>query len=690
MQTKRTKRVHRTPFRITNQHSIVKRCRKILLFNKIHRVQPICVDCNSLAFAASSRDYLWNMAERRNMLSVEGLSKTYGERRLFADLTFGVQEGERVALVARNGSGKSTLLRAICGQEPADSGRVVFSSGVRHGHLRQELELDATATILDTLYIGDSPAVKAMRDYERALAQGLEGAELQRAYDSMDAHEGWNFEARAREILGQLNLHDLERKVISLSGGEKRRVALAQVLLEAPDFLVLDEPTNHLDLDMIAWLEQRLASMGTTLLMVTHDRYFLENVCDRILELEDNALHSYQGNFSYFLEKRAERRANAQAVQERATTHMKRELEWVRATPSARTTKSKSRLDRFEDIKAAAAKRLREDPMHITVIPERLGSKIVELHKIKRAFGERVLFEGLTHHFKRGERIGLVGQNGTGKSSLLNLVLGTADPDAGKVVVGETVVFGHYAQEGGTFNEDWKVIDAVRDIADWIPLKGGAKLTAAQLLERFLFPHAMHHQFVRLLSGGERKRLHLLRILMRNPNFLVLDEPTNDLDIFTLSVLEEFLMDFSGCLVVVSHDRYFMDKLVDHVWVLGEDGQTAVRDYPGNYTQYREQRADESRRNQATQAALKRETAAEVSPTVKGDYSARLSYKEKLEFEQLEKAIPLLEQRRDELQSQLLTETDHVKMQELGIVLGEVTSELDEAEMRWLELSERA
>ncbi|MEC8361358.1 MAG: ABC-F family ATP-binding cassette domain-containing protein, partial [Bacteroidota bacterium] len=364
-----------------------------------------------------------------------------------------------------------------------------------------------------------------------------------RAYDAMDAHEGWNFESRAREILGKLNLHNLERRIGSLSGGEKRRVALAQVLLEAPDFLVLDEPTNHLDLDMIAWLEARLASMGTTLLMVTHDRYFLENVCDRILELDGTILHSYQGNFSYFLEKRSERRANAQAVQERAQSHMKRELEWVRATPSARTTKSKSRLDRFKDIKAEAARRIQEDPMHITVIPERLGSKIVEIHKVKRAFDERILFQGLTHHFKRGERIGLVGQNGTGKSSLLQLILGIADPDAGKVVVGETVVFGHYAQEGGHFNEDWKVIDAVRDIADWIPLKGGAKLTAAQLLERFLFPHAMHHQFIRLLSGGERKRLHLLRILMRNPNFLVLDEPTNDLDIFTLSVLEEFLMD---------------------------------------------------------------------------------------------------------------------------------------------------
>lgn len=630
------------------------------------------------------------MAERRNMLSVEGLTKTYGERQLFADLTFGVQEGERVALVARNGSGKSTLLRAICGQEPADSGRVVFSSGVRHGHLRQELELNPEASILDTLYIGDSPAVLAMRNYESALSQGLEGDELQRAYDAMDAHEGWNFEARAREILGKLNLHNLDRRIGSLSGGEKRRVALAQVLLEAPDFLVLDEPTNHLDLDMIAWLEARLASMGTTLLMVTHDRYFLENVCDRILELDGMALHSYQGNFSYFLEKRAERRANAQAVQERAQSHMKRELEWVRATPSARTTKSKSRLDRFKDIKAEAAKRIQEDPMHITVIPERLGSKIVELHKVKRAFDERVLFQGLTHHFKRGERIGLVGQNGTGKSSLLQLILGIAEPDAGKVVVGETVVFGHYAQEGGHFNEDWKVIDAVRDIADWIPLKGGAKLTAAQLLERFLFPHAMHHQFIRLLSGGERKRLHLLRILMRNPNFLVLDEPTNDLDIFTLSVLEEFLMDFSGCLVVVSHDRYFMDKLVDHVWVLGEDGQTSVRDYPGNYSQYRAMRSEEAKRAHAAQAASKRDVPAPEAVEIKGDYSARLSYKERLEFETLEKDLPKLEARRDELQSALLAETDHHKMQSLGEKLGQLSEQIDLAEMRWLELSERA
>ena len=328
--------------------------------------------------------------------------------------------------------------------------------------------------------------------------------------------------------------------------------------------------------------------------------------------------------------------------------------------------------------------------MHITVVPERLGGKIVELHKVKRAYGERVLFEGLTHHFKRGERIGLVGHNGSGKSSLLHLILGNATPDAGKVVVGETVVFGHYAQEGGRFNEDWKVIDAVRDIADWIPVKGGAKLTAAQLLERFLFPHAMHHQFIRLLSGGERKRLHLLRILMRNPNFLILDEPTNDLDIFTLSVLEEFLMDFAGCLVVVSHDRYFMDKLVDHVWVLGEDGKTSVRDCPGNYSQYRAMRSEETKVARALDASSSKGETPTARVEIKGDYSERLSYKEKLEFERLENELPSMEARRTALQADLMQESDHQKMQAMGEELGKLSAQIDEAEMRWLELSERA
>jgi len=626
------------------------------------------------------------MAEQ-NVLSVEGLSKRYGERQLFENLTFGIGKGQRVALVARNGTGKSTLMRALCGLEPADEGRIAFAGGIRHAYLKQEADLDPTATLLDTLYIGDNPAVIALRNYEQELEKGAEGVRFQEASDAMDRTEAWNYEARAREVLGQLNLHDLSRKVGSLSGGERRRAALAAVLLEAPDLLFLDEPTNHLDLDMINWLEKRLAAMNSTILMITHDRYFLENVCDRILELENLKLHPYKGNFSYYLEKRDERRENALASKDRSQKAMKRELVWMRSTPSARTGKSKSRIDRFYEIKKEASIRLKEDPMHISVIPSRLGGKIVELHKIKCAYGDRTLFEGITHHFLRGERIGIVGVNGSGKTSLLKMILGEQTPDAGKVVVGDTVVFGHYHQQGGDFSEEWKVIDAVREIGDYIPLKGGAQLSAAQLLERFLFPRHMHHQYIKVLSGGERKRLHLLRVLMRNPNFLILDEPTNDLDIFTLAVLEEFLLDFSGCLLVVSHDRYFMDKIVEHIWAVGENEDLTIRDYPGNYTQYRLSRAEK-----LAEARAGTTGSGSVSKPVevKGDYSAKLSFKERFEFDTLGPLIEQLEVKRDSLSAKLETCNSHEDLVKLGDELGKVTSDLDEAETRWLELAERA
>jgi ATP-binding cassette subfamily F protein uup len=626
------------------------------------------------------------MAEK-NVLSVEGLSKRYGERQLFEDLTFGIGKGQRVALVARNGTGKSTLMRTLCDLEPADEGRIAFAGGIRYSYLKQEADLDLTATLLDTLYIGDNPAVIALRNYERELERGAEGVKFQEASDAMDRTEAWNYEARAREILGQLNLHDLSRKVGSLSGGERRRAALAAVLLEAPDLLFLDEPTNHLDLDMINWLEKRLAAMNSTILMITHDRYFLENVCDRILELENLKLHPYKGNFSYYLEKRDERRENALASKDRSQKAMKRELAWMRSTPSARTGKSKSRIDRFYEIKKEASIRLNEDPMHISVIPSRLGGKIVELHKIKCAYGNRTLFEGITHHFLRGERIGIVGVNGSGKTSLLKMILGEQPPDAGKVVVGDTVVFGHYHQQGGDFSEEWKVIDAVREIGDYIPLKGGAQLSAAQLLERFLFPRHMHHQYIKVLSGGERKRLHLLRVLMSNPNFLILDEPTNDLDIFTLAVLEEFLLDFSGCLLVVSHDRYFMDKIVEHIWAVGENEDLSIRDYPGNYTQYRLSRAEKIAAARATTSSS---DSVSKPLEVKGDYTAKLSYKEKFEFDKLGPLIEQLEVKRDTLSAKLETCNSHEDLIKLGDNLGKVTSDLDEAEMRWLELAERA
>ena len=632
------------------------------------------------------------MSQPRNLLSVERLSKRYGERLLFEDLTFGLAEGQKAALVARNGTGKSTLLRALCDMEPADEGRISFEAGVQWSFLTQDPGLDPDRTILENLHLSGNPAIAAIEAYERAMEQADDAEALARATDAMDRTGAWDYEARMREVLGKLDLHDLDRRAGLLSGGEQRRIALARVLIEEPDLLFLDEPTNHLDLGMIGWLEKRLASSRTTLLMVTHDRYFLENVCDTIFELDDHTIYRYKGNYSYFLEKKAERQENALASRDRARRTMRRELEWMRSTPSARTGKSKARIDRFYELKAKARVRLEEDPMHIALNPERLGGKIIELHKVSQAFGDRVLFEGLQHHFKRNERIGIVGANGSGKSTLLDLIVGAAEPTTGKVVIGETVVFGHYNQHGANFPEELKVIDAVREIAEFMPLKGGAKITAAQLLERFLFPRHMHHHFIRLLSGGERKRLHLLQVLMRNPNVLILDEPTNDLDIFTLQVLEEFLMDFPGCLIIVSHDRYFMDRLVEHVWVLGESGQTTIRFYPGNYTQYRLARAEALEDAKAAEAAQKAAAAPKetAQPEVRNDYSARLSFKEKYELEQLEKEMPVLESRKAALESELASASDHSELTRISEELGAVAEALDTAEMRWLELSERS
>lgn len=626
------------------------------------------------------------MAGGTNVLSAEGLAKRFGERLLFDEVTFGLAEGQKAALIARNGTGKTTLLRAICGTEPADAGRVSIRAGVRWALLDQEPDFAPDATVLDALYSGSITAVQAVRTYAAAAALG-DAEALQRATDAMDATGGWDYEARAREVLGKLNLHAMDRKVATLSGGERRRIALARVLIEEPDLLFLDEPTNHLDLEMVQWLEKHLAAARTTLLMVTHDRYFLENVCGTLFELDGGRLHKYQGNYAYFLEKRAERIDNAHAVRDRARSVLRRELEWMRATPSARTGKSKSRIDRFYEIREEARKRLEDDPLHLHLNPERLGGKVIELHKVRLAYGERVLIDGLTHAFKRGERIGIVGANGAGKSSLLDLIVGKSEPTGGKVVIGETVVFGHFHQHGAQFPEEMRVLEAVRSIAEFMPLQKGAKLLAADLLERFLFPRHTHHNYVRVLSGGEKKRLHLLQVLMRNPNVLILDEPTNDLDIFTLQVLEEFLFDYPGCLIVVSHDRYFMDRLVEHVWVLGEDGSTAVRDYPGNYTQYRLAR-DEARKEAASAPSpVSSPTPASAPP--KGDYSKRLSFKEKFEYEQLPAQIAALESRKHELSTALASATDHEALLQLSADLGTVSAELDAAEERWLELAER-
>ncbi len=620
-----------------------------------------------------------------NVLSVENLTKRFGERLLFQDITFGLGAGQKTALVARNGAGKSTLMKAICNLTTADSGRVSFASGIHWAYLHQEPGFDQSSTIIDTLFAGDNQAVKAVHNYAAAIESGATDDALQMAYDAMDQSGGWDFEARAKEVLGKLHLHDLTRVIGTLSGGEQRRIALAKVLIEEPDLLFLDEPTNHLDLQMIHWLEKHLAQAKMTLLMVTHDRYFLENVCDNIIELDNNELYRYKGNFSYFLEKKSERQENALAVRDKAKRTFRRELDWMRSTPSARTGKSKSRIDRFYEIKSKAKVSLENDPFHIALNPHRLGGKIIELHKVSQSFGDRVLFEGLTHHFKRQERIGIVGANGSGKSSLLDLIVQAEEPKTGKVVVGETIVFGHFSQHGASFPEGLRVIEAVREIAEFMPLKGGQKLTAAQLLERFLFPRSTHHLQISLLSGGEKKRLHLLQVIMRNPNFLILDEPTNDLDIFTLQVLEEFLLDFPGCLIVVSHDRYFMDRLVEHIWVIGEEDTTAVRDYPGNYTQYRLAREEQVAQERTLKEAAKKQREKESQ----NDYSSRMTYKEKFEFEQLEERMESLSSKKETLEKSLSEAIEHEDLTRISSELGEVSQLLDEAELKWLELSEK-
>lgn len=623
-------------------------------------------------------------------LSVENLSKRFGDRLIFEGLTFGIIKGQKVALVARNGTGKTTLLRILTGEDQPDDGNVVYNNDVRMAYLAQDHGLNDELSILENLFDADNEMVRAIKNYEEVLLKGenVDQDIMQEAINKMDQSGAWNYEADAKQILGKLNIHNLGLKIATMSGGEKRRVALAKVLISQPDLLLLDEPTNHLDLEMIEWLEEYLVKSNMTLLMVTHDRYFLEVICDEIIELDDGQLYRYKGNFSYFLEKKDEREELAMVNRDKARNLFKKELAWIRTQPKARTTKSKYRQDAFKDVKKAAHVNLEDDQVSIQLNPHRMGGKIVELHRLKKAFSHRVLIDSFDYHFKRGEKMGIVGPNGSGKSTFLNMLTGSEKPDGGKVVIGETVVFGYYTQSGMNFKTGMRVIEAIREIADIIPLKGGAKITAAQLLERFLFPRSMHFQYIEKLSGGERKRLYLLTILMSNPNFLILDEPTNDLDIFTLSVLEEYLKDFPGCLVIVSHDRYFMDKLVDHILLFGNEGQ--LRDIPGNYTHYRTLRDKEEQQAKKAQAA-KVSAPKPSKPTTSNDGPKKLSFKDKYELEQLGGQISALETKKIELEETLLDATISIdKMTEVSKELGAVINELDEKEMRWLELSEMA
>lgn len=621
-----------------------------------------------------------------NYLQVEGLTKYYGEKRLFEDLSFFINEGDKVAFVAKNGTGKTSLLRIISGEEPPTEGVANLNQKITVGFLEQEPDLDDNSAVLDEVFHSDNPSLQAIKVYEKCLQHPEDTKAMEEAFRLMDSSNAWDYETRIKQILSQLKIHDLEQKVGSMSGGQKKRVALAKQLIMEPQFLILDEPTNHLDLDMIEWLEQYLKRSQITLLMVTHDRYFLDRVCNTILEIDHGELHRYKGNYSYFLEKRAERYEIQKATTEKAKNLMRKELEWIRRTPSARGTKAKARVDAFKGIEKAAKKNMSDEQVKIEVNMERLGSKIAEFHNVGKAYGDKVLIEGFNYKFKRQDRVGVTGKNGTGKTTFVKMLTGELESDTGKIVIGETVKFGHFSQEGLKFKSEQKVIEAVREVADVIPMPGGKKLTAEALLERFLFDRKEQQNYIRKLSGGEKRRLQLCRVLMANPNFLILDEPTNDLDILTINVLEDFLSNFPGCLLVVSHDRYFMDKLIDHLFVF--EGEGKVADFPGSYTHYREaQKKLQREKPKAEPNPADRQNKEEVA----ADTPRKLTYKEQMEFKDLDRDIKSMESELKKLESSLTDPNlDADQLVELSTKFGKLKEELDEKEMRWLELSEFA
>ena len=622
-----------------------------------------------------------------NFLSIENLTKSYGERMIFADLTFGIDQGQKVAIVAKNGSGKTTMMRCIMAMEPVDSGKVTFRKDIRVAFMEQTENMREDQTILESIFDHDLPELKLIKEYNIAVAKNDE-AKLEELYQSITELNAWDTEVRVQQILSVLKLEDMDKRISELSGGQKKRVALAKVLLSDADFLILDEPTNHLDLDMIEWLENYLSSSKSTILMVTHDRYFLEVVCDTILELADQTIYRYKGNFSYYLEKKAERQEQTQSTIEKAKNTFRKELDWIRRQPKARGVKQKARVDAFQDVKKVASQRLDEDELELPVKMERLGSKIVEFHKVSKSYPNRVILNDFSYNVQRQERLGIVGNNGAGKTTFLKMLVGQEEVDKGKIVLGETVVFGYYSQDLIKVNDDFKVIDVVREVAEYIPLEKGRQLSAAQLLERFLFPRDMHYQFVHKLSGGEKRRLKLLRVLMSNPNFLILDEPTNDLDIFAMSVLEEYLRQFQGCLIVVSHDRYFMDKMVDHLFVF--EGQGELKDIVGNYTVFRQQQLDKKRgvkqNSTKEEPEIKEKT---ISPSAVESKKRKLSFKEKEEYETIERRLPELEKTKDELTLTLSSgELSNEELMKNGTTLGKVVEEIDSLTERWIELAE--
>ncbi len=617
-----------------------------------------------------------------NYLSVENISKSFGERSLFNNLSFGINEGQKIGFVAKNGTGKTSILNILSGDEPSDSGQVISRKNLKISFLPQEPKLDPNATIEEIIQTSDNHIIKIITTYEEALKNPEDSTGYQKAFDLMEANQAWDFETVYKQILSKLKLNDLNQRVGTMSGGQKKRLALANALLGQPQLLILDEPTNHLDLEMIEWLEDFFAKSNITLFMVTHDRFFLERVCNEIIELEDGKLFSYKGNYSYYLEKRKARIENFTSETKKAKQLFKQELEWMRRQPKARTTKSKSRIDDFQDIKSRAHQRRNDHEVQLELNMERLGTKVVELHAISKSFDDKKILDQFEYNFLKGERIGIIGKNGTGKSTFLNMITGNIAPDKGKVVIGDTVKFGYYTQKGIHIKEGQKVIDVVREFGDFIPLKKGRQISAQQLLERFLFDRKKQYDFVDKLSGGERKRLYLCTVLIKNPNFLILDEPTNDLDIVTLNVLENFLLDFPGCLIVVSHDRYFMDKIVDHLFVFR--GDSLVEDFPGNYSDFRIYEDSKPPQNKKVSS----ERNSNKSNWKKQGDKAKLSYQEQKEYQRLEREIANLEREKKALENKFTTENwEADEIQKQSIQLQNIIESLNNKTERWFELS---
>ncbi|NCG04688.1 MAG: ATP-binding cassette domain-containing protein [Bacteroidetes bacterium] len=612
-----------------------------------------------------------------NLLTVEGISKAYGERVIFEPLSFGVSKGQKIALIAKNGSGKTTILKIIAQQDTPDTGQVNFRKGTQISYLPQDPALDPEKTVEEIILESGNQVLEVIADYEEALQNPEDTEHYQKAFEAMEQHQAWDFETQYKQLLSKLKLDNLNLKASALSGGQKKRVALCIALLEKPDLLILDEPTNHLDLEMIEWLEAYFIKEKLTLLMVTHDRYFLERVCNEIIELDNGKLFSYKGSYSYFLAKRAARIEQLETEAHKAKRHFTKELEWMRRQPKARTTKSKSRIDDFKKIKAKAQQRRNEHEVQLEINMERLGSKMIEMHRVSKAFDEKVILQGFDYNFQRNDRIGIIGNNGTGKSTFLKLLTNTIKPDGGKIVWGDTLKFGYYTQEGIHVKPDQKVIEVIQEFGEFIPLKKGRKISAQQLLERFLFDRKKQYDFVEKLSGGERKRLYLCTVLIQNPNFIILDEPTNDLDIVTLNVLENFLLDFPGCLIVVSHDRYFMDKIVDHLFVFRGKGE--IEDFPGNYSDFR---------------AYDGLTTTSETPKkkLKTDWKNKTekkpNYEEQRALKKLEKEIASLDTQKEHLQQQFNDESlSPEDIKSLSIELTAVEKTLEAKSNEWLERS---